>query len=504
MGGALTDDDADTGHDPDGTRLPIKIDATSNGEFLPRPLPPANVEANLRALAQATVNARRLGKRRREFLVSASGAATTLLAFNEVAAAVGKRGSSYVLPWEAGLDEAAAKDALDGDEFIFDIQGHHVGSIESWREGKPLYEGRHRFRAFAPQYACDYREADPELGQIACLNGDAYVKEVFLDSDTDIAVLSFGPAPNNEMMPQYSEGAETVRLVEALGTTQRLLVHGRCMPTFAQDLALMEETAARWPIAAWKTYTQHGPDDTGYFLDDELGQAFIEKIRKIGNKRLAVHKGLPFLQYKNNLKYASSRDVGPAARANPDITFMIYHSGYDMQMREGPYARNSGSGVDDLITSLLDAGLTAGSNHNVYAELGSTWRYLMRDADQAAHVIGKLLKYVGADRVLWGTDSIWYGSPQDQIMAFRAFQISDEFQEKYGYPRITPEIRAKVFGLNGAAAYGLSPELVRKSTAIDPVGKARQAYRHRPDPSFLTYGPKDRRSFLRLLAQNDR
>ena len=46
----------------------------------------------------------------------------------------------------------------------------------------------------------------------------------------------------------------------------------------------------------------------------------------------------------------------------------------------------------------------------MYAELGSTWRYLMRDPDSAAHGIGKLMKYLGEDNVLWGTDSIWYGS----------------------------------------------------------------------------------------------
>lgn len=491
-------------NDPDGLRLPIKVDSTSNGEFTPPPLSPISLEANRSAFAKADRNARRRGIHRRDFLVSASGAATTLLAFNEVHAAAGKRGSSYVLPWEAGLDEAAAADALDGDEFIFDVQGHHVGDLESWAEGTPLYPARHNFELFAPQAGCDYRGADPEFGQLNCLNGEAYVKEVFLDSDTDIAVLSFGPAPGNEMMPKYSEGAETVRIVEALGTTQRLMVHGRVMPTYAEDLAAMEETAANWDIAAWKTYTQHGPNDTGFFLDDELGKVLLEKIRAIGVKRLAVHKGLPFLQYKNNLKYAGSRDVGPAATANPDITFMIYHSGYDMNLTEGAYARDSGTGVDDFITSLIDHGITPESNSNVYAELGSTWRYLMRDPDQSAHVIGKLLKYVGEDHVLWGTDSIWYGSPQDQIMAFRAFQISDEFQQKYGYPKITPAIRAKVFGLNAARAYDLSPQAVLESTAADPLQRARDQYSAEPDPSYLTYGPRTRREFLRLLAQQDR
>ena len=491
-------------NDPEGTRLPIKLDTTSNGEFTPVPLSKANREANRRALQQADDHARRTGQDRRSFLVSVTGAATTLLAFNEVNAAAGKRGSSYDLPWEAGKEPAAAAEALDGDEFIFDVQGHHVGNIESWAEGTPLYPARNNFKFFAPQVGCSYAGDDPELGHINCLTGEAYVKEVFMDSDTDIAVLSFGPAPGNEMMPQYSEGAETVRIVEALGTTQRLMVHGRCMPTYPGDLEAMEAAAETWPVAAWKTYTQQGPNDTGFFLDDDLGRTFLSKVRATGVNKVAVHKGLPFLQYKENLKYSGSRDVGPAALANPDITFMIYHSGYDMRLPEGPYSRDSGTGVDDLINSLLDSELTPGSNPNVYAELGSTWRFLMRDPDQAAHVIGKLLKYVGEDRVLWGTDSIWYGSPQDQIMAFRAFQISDEFQDKYGYPKITPEIRAKVFGLNAAEAYGLTPDEVLKHTHVDPVQEAKDEYLARQDPSYLTYGPKTRREFLSFLAQQDR
>lgn len=491
-------------NDPEGTRLPIKIDSTSNGEFSPPPLTQAQIEGNKQALNAAAAHAKRTGQHRRDFLVSAAGAATCLLAFNEVNGAAGKRGSSYVLPWEAGLDEAAAKEALDGDEFIFDVQGHHVGDIDSWAEGSALYPGRHRFQLFAPQAGCAYRGSDPELGQINCLDGEAYVKEVFLDSDTDIAVLSIGPAPGNEIMPKYSEGAETVRIVESLGTTQRLMVHGRCMPTYPEDLEAMQATAEQWNVAAWKTYTQHGPNDTGFFLDEDLGGLFIDKVRDTGISRIAVHKGLPFLQYKNNLKYASSRDVGPAARAHPDITFMIYHSGYDMRVPEGPYSRTSGSGVDDLITSLLDHGITPETNTNVYAELGSTWRYLMRDPDQSAHVIGKLLRYVGEDRVLWGTDSIWYGSPQDQIMAFRAFQISQEFQERYGYPEISPSIRAKIFGLNGAGAYGLSPDTVRRYTSTDPLQKAKEAYSAEADPSYLTYGPKTRREFMRFLALQDR
>ena len=81
----------------------------------------------------------------------------------------------------------------------------------------------------------------------------------------------------------------------------------------------------------------------------------------------------------------------------------------------------------------------------------------MGDPTQAAHVLGKLLAQFGEDNVVWGTDSIWYGSPQDQIEAFRAFQITEEFQERFGYPALTPAIKAKILGATSARLYGVEP-----------------------------------------------
>src|SRR5688500_18630073 len=68
--------------DPDGQRLPIKLDATSNGEFVPVPLDASLHQANALASEWAQRFARRLNQSRRGFLVSACGAASTLLAFN--------------------------------------------------------------------------------------------------------------------------------------------------------------------------------------------------------------------------------------------------------------------------------------------------------------------------------------------------------------------------------------------------------------------------------------
>jgi uncharacterized protein len=93
----------------------------------------------------------------------------------------------------------------------------------------------------------------------------------------------------------------------------------------------------------------------------------------------------------------------------------------------------------------------------VYAELGSTWRALMGKPTQAAHVLGKLLVHLGPDRVLWGTDSIWYGSPQDQINAFRTFCITEEYQERFGYPPLTRALKAKILGLNASRLHRIEP-----------------------------------------------
>ncbi|MBM3514979.1 MAG: amidohydrolase [Alphaproteobacteria bacterium] len=486
--------------DQDGSLLPIKIDATSNGEFVPVRLDRTSDLANRHALTVADANARHSARARRAFLRSASGAATTLLALNEVQAAAGRRGGFYEIPAEAALDQQLAQATVGAKkEFIFDVQGHHIGDLSSWREDSVLYPDRMGFRFFAPHSNCTYKLPDPEVGHLNCLTGDAFVKEVFMDSDTDIAVLSFGPARENTLMPKYSEGARTRDTVAALKSTKRLLLHGRCMPTFDGDLAAMEEVAKTWNICAWKTYTQFGPNETGFWLDGDLAAKFYDNMRKTGVKVLAVHKGLPFPNMgRKNLKYKLPSDVGAAAKANPDITFLIYHSGYDPVTPEGAYEQGSGTGVDTLIDSLTAAGITPANNTNVYAELGSTWRFLMRNPDESAHVLGKLLKYVGVDRVLWGTDSIWYGSPQDQIQALRTFQISDEFQEKFGYPRLTDDIRAKIFGLNAAPVYGITPAEIKKAIARDVIEFARNEYRNEPDPSHITYGPRNRREFMRF------
>jgi uncharacterized protein len=467
----------------DVPRLPVKLDPTTNGEYFPAPLPPALARVNVEALAAAQRNARRLGITRRQYLTSTCGAATVFLALN----ALGCRGGRYRVPAEATTEPAAADAALTGDELVFDVQTHHVSDTRRWWEQE------------RPTVADFLRETEqarcgaPEW--VGCYTGDVLLKEVFLDSDTQIAVLSALYGDPNPL--HVDEAARTRERVDALGRGRRLQLHGIVQPNAAPFERVRDEMASladTWKIAAWKLDTVWGPKGRGWWLTDELGTRTVERGLELGVPLFAVHKGLPLAGM--DPRYTRPTDVGPVAKRFPKATFLVYHSG--IEGPEGPYDATAERGVDALIRTLAENGI--GKDGNVYAELGSVWRIVMGRPDMAAHVIGKLLRHVGEDRILWGTDCIWYGSPQDQIQAFRAFEISAEFQERYSYPALTPRAKRKILGLNAARVYGIDVDAVRREQRADALSRAKAEYANAPSPSHRTYGPRTRREMLRLVA----
>ena len=469
--------------DPEGRRLPIKIDGTSNGEFMPRRLTVAQRRAKALAHEAASENARRLGLSRRAFLVSAAGAASTLAACN---AANPQAGGRFALPKEAPLDQQAAASAVHGDEFIFDVQTHCVEPSGAWATGESGRVWRMVLeRVFGQASKCS-------SGSFDCYSAQMLAKEVFLDSDTDVAVVSALWGQPNPTPIDYA--AETREIVAATGGEgARALIHGGVFPQEPGEIEAMEEKVRRYRVDAWKLYPQYGSNGRGIFLDQSDAAArFFEKARSLGVRTVAVHKGVPLPRL--DYDFSSPRDMGPAAKANPDINFLVYHSGFEPGVPEGPYNAAAPRGVDRLIKSHQDAGFRRNEG-NLYAELGSLWRYVMTQPDMAAHLMGKLLRYFGEDRIMWGTDSLWYGSPQDQIQAFRTFEISQEYQERFGYPALTADAKRKIFGLNGARVYGIDVAALHGRGAL---AERRSAYRAEPNPSFATFGPRSRRDFLAL------
>jgi predicted TIM-barrel fold metal-dependent hydrolase len=127
---------------------------------------------------------------------------------------------------------------------------------------------------------------------------------------------------------------------------------------------------------------------------------------------------------------------------------------------------------------------------NVYAELGSTYAMTaMTSPLLCGHILGMLVKHLDADHVLWGTDSIWWGSPQWQIQAFRRFQILGELLALHGYEPLTVDVKNRILGLNAATVFGVDPNAVLNPVPKDFVSRMKAAYLEQgPQPSLTQYG----------------
>src|SRR4029434_1583272 len=73
-----------------------------------------------------------------------------------------------------------------------------------------------------------------------------------------------------------------------------------------------------------------------------------------------------------------------------------------------------------------------------------------------AALVGTLIKGMGVDHVMWGTDSVWYGSPQWQIEALRRLEIPVDMQKKYGFAPLgdaNSATKQLIFGGNATKFY---------------------------------------------------
>ena len=474
-----------THRDPDGPLpLPFVPGEVSNGEFVPRSPTRRDRLIVEETLRRAEVAAARTGMDRRRFLQTTGGMAAMLAAVNLVAACTGSEspvagpdtappttpGGTFAVPEPE--DEVACAVALGGTELIIDIHTHHVMPDGPWRQNVPGIEAM--IRNLVPR-GCS--EADP----LVCLDRQAYVRDMFLASDTTLALISDVPSSGvaSDSPIPFEDQVGTHDFVASLtgDGEPRVMVQSIIAPNFfspGEQLDRMEQQAGTGTVASFKAYTAWGPQRQGYRLDDPvLGIPVIAKAQELGVRVIAAHKGLPIQGFDQ--RFNDPDDIVAVSKLFPQMQFVVYHSGFERETTEGPYdPARAQRGTNALIRAMDDHGVPPGSN--VWCELGTTWRETMSNPTEAAHVLGKLLTRVGQDRVLWGTDGIWLGSPQPQIMAFRSFEISAEFQDRFGYPALTPQVKAKVFGLNATKLLGLDPGDVRCGLDETKLAQARIAY----------------------------
>jgi uncharacterized protein len=385
-------------------------------------------------------------------------------------------------------------------EFVFDVQTHHVDRV-----GNSSYMSFFQL-GYPTQSACG-------KGIPGCFLRDEYITLVFLQSQTSMAMLSAVPAVEGELPITNDEMAMSRDYINQLAHSQRVVIQGQVLPNTDLQMQLdgMDRLVSQNKISCWKVHTEWGPKNTwgnapdGYWLDDmAVGIPFIEKARSTGVKTFCCHKGIPAPLF--NAEHCSPRDLGPVAKMYPDTNWVAYHSAFSFGgsalggSNEGAYQAGSMVGIDSLITVMKGSGI--GPNENIYAELAGVWNTVMSDPNQAAHVIGKLLVAVGENNLLWGTDAIWTAKPQPYVDAFWSFEITPQFQMQYGYPALTQDIKRKVLGLNSARLFGIDVQARRCVIDAGPMSALQRNLHGELGPMVYIgerpLGPTTRREFAQL------
>jgi|tagenome__1003787_1003787.scaffolds.fasta_scaffold20982727_2 predicted TIM-barrel fold metal-dependent hydrolase len=442
-----------------GSVVPPLLRALSSDEYAP--LPRRAPDEHALAITRDAIDraARRLRVEVPDYASDRRGTAIALRAIDRA-----HRGGFYAIPEEAELELELADAAFGGRAPVIDVQTHLVDPSR-WVGAGAAALGGFLHMADPERWS---GEIDPRL-----IDGAAWAALVFGASETAIALLTSTPGPADTNVLTNAQIAAARDIVDRYAGEGRVLTHTIVHPNYGpNELDAMDEWRARLDPSGWKVYTLYGPPTKasptgGWFLDDEtVGVPFLERVDALGPRVVAAHKGLGGPIPAQSVAAASPRDIGPAAAAFPRIKFVVYHSGYerDPDGQEGPYdAAAPNSGVDRLIQTLERAGI--GTDGNVYAELGSTWFLMLRRPVEAAHVMGKLLRALGPDRIVWGTDSTWYGSPQPLIDAFRAFTIPERMQAEFDYPALTADAKERILSANAQSLYGISDTTVRAADA---------------------------------------
>jgi predicted TIM-barrel fold metal-dependent hydrolase len=473
-------------------RSPIPLRLVSNGEYSPVRAPRlARLAARLdEGLA---TGAARVGLSRDDYLATPSALALGFAAMNQEFGAHFEVGRAE--PFD--LEEGEARRQGLASQFVFDDQVHFLRDDADPALFQPL-TGLIEYTADLLKLDSRGREALPAI------KFENFLKEIYLDSDTSVALLSGAPSDRepgwmltNDMM------AAARAAVNAVLGERRLLTHAVIAPGHPGWLDEIDRVHEVLRPDGWKGYTvgePFSPSERRWFLDDErLMYPAYGKLERAGVRNLCIHKGLLPANADEVMPgaepHARVEDVARAARDWPGLNFVIYHAGYRTipAPTEGELERFERTGRIDWVTDLVELvrrdGLT-----NVYADIGASFAFtVLTHPRLCAAMLGTLVDGLGADHVLWGTDSVWYGSPQWQIEALRRLELPEDLRRRFGWNPLGPAdgpVKRAILGGNAARLYGVDPAACAGPLRDPgPLARIRDEYRRRGGrPSHQAYG----------------
>jgi predicted TIM-barrel fold metal-dependent hydrolase len=472
---------------------PLPTQVVSSDEFMPI----AQTEDQKKVIARLDEMADELGRKRgldrRSFFKTGAGMAAAFMAMNDV------YGPLYGVSRAEAATPGAAEQRLAQlqDQFIMDVHTHFLrddtrlaGFVRA-REavGKA---GWNPALAGKPQTIEDLKYAN-------------WFKELYLDSDTKVALISGSPSEEKRDWFLTNEMKREARgKVNQAAGSKRAMSHMIFAPGYPGWLDEVDRSLAEDKPDSVKGYTVGDNTNkhlakTPWRMDDEkLLYPFYERILKAGVDIVCVHKGLYPPQVEERFPhltpYAKVDDVGKAAKDWPQIKFVIYHSAYrwtggDANAAAG-YAQFERTGRVEWTSDLADIPARYGVS-NVFGDLGQIFaQTTVVEPKLNAALMGILIKGLGHDHVVWGTDAVWTGSPQWQIESLRRLEIPEEMQKRHGFAPLGPAdgpVKTAIFGGNSAKMYRY--EVKKAGLESDRFAALKAEYqRGGADPSNLRYG----------------
>jgi uncharacterized protein len=473
---------------------PVPVRVVSSDEFLPMPQTERQKKVEARMNALADEYGSRNGLSRRRFFQTAAGMATAFVAMNEVYGPL--YGASPAEARSVDLAQARA-DALK-DQFIMDVHTHFLRDdtrLEGFARGREAVgkAGWNPDLAGKPQTLEDLKYPN-------------WFKEIYLDSDTKVALISGAPSeePRDWFLTNDMKLDARTKVNNAAGS-RRCLSHAIFTPGYPGWMDEVDRAIETLKPDSWKGYTIG--DNTRKELsthpwrmdDEKLVYPFYEKILKAGHDIVCVHKGLypPSVaqRFPHLTPHAGVDDVGKAAKDWPQIRFVIYHSAYRWTGGTGAlakdgYAQFEQTGRVEWTTDLAEIPARYGVS-NVYGDLGQIFaQTTVVEPRLSAALMGMLIKGLGADHVVWGTDALWTGAPQWQIEGLRRLEIPEEMRKKHGFAELGPAdgpVKRAIFGETSAKMYRY--DIKKAEWRNDRFAAIKSRYeRAGRDPSHLRYG----------------
>ena len=460
---------------------PIPTQIVSNGEYNPLPQTEQQRQVEGRIKELGDMYAKKHNMDRRAFLKTASGMAVAFMAMNDVFGPVWEVNQAHA----GDLDAANARAKSLSKQFIFDDQTHFVH--DGFDKEGLLGLGKYAVEHWNPGMLKDIPLV---LQRYKFLN---YLKEIYMDSDTKVALLSGAPFDDETWWLLSNESIAAARnAINNVAGSRRMFGHFVFTPGTPGWMDAVDKAITELKPDAWKGYTVGDPlspttKGSMWRLDDEkLMYPFYEKIMKSGIRTVCIHKGLLPLDYEKSWagvwQYATVDDLPKAAKDWPGINFIMYH-GALRPFLEDPateLAEFEKTGYIRWATDLARMPSKYGVK-NVYAELGTTFATCaVANPRFAGALVGQFVNEMGADNVVWGSDSVWYGSPQWQIEAMRRLEIPDDLMKKMGWKTKLGAgdgaLKNKIFGTNSARIYKYQIQAEYDQLGHDKFALMKQQY----------------------------